>query len=444
MNAMICMHSLPESHWTAVHGLGRLRRSAFLLLCLVVTLPAGFTSAQVDATARFALEKNTFVVGEPVFVVFSIRNSGRKILAFAYRSPSRVLTPELEQEPAFAVTGRTGRRAFDPAPQPCGGAGGTVVYGSVTLPPGQTHTERWLLNQWARLDRPGNYMLRARRRLPLHAFNPSTQKMSDKPSGYALALNDLTFEMQAAIPGQVEAVLEQYVRQEEEQYSADALLVLSTLPQPFLLDKFRKWVTTPRPPGYAARDRKALLEGLARLGSPAAWDVIAEVARGDTAPILPGGQAGDALRSHAILLLGEKREARFVPVLLEILTGASESVRGETLRALGFFRHPQANEVLFENLRSPRASDRVNAVLGLRNLESREAIPALIGVLNDPDAQVRQVANFALRGLTGEKFRLSLRATPQESLRLAELWRAWWREKGSTFTPPRQATCRDW
>jgi HEAT repeat protein len=127
-----------------------------------------------------------------------------------------------------------------------------------------------------------------------------------------------------------------------------------------------------------------------------------------------------------------------------MLSTRPETLRGDVLRALGSFHDPRANQALFQSLHSPGANDRVNAILGLRNLESRETIPALIAMLSDPEAPVRQVAHFALQGLTGQEFKLSPRASPAESARAADQWHAWWREYGASFAPVRRAPCQDW
>jgi HEAT repeat protein len=151
-----------------------------------------------------------------------------------------------------------------------------------------------------------------------------------------------------------------------------------------------------------------------------------------------------ALRAYAVLLLGEKGDLAFLPALLELASTAPIDLRGDVLRALGFFNERRANELLFEKLHSPMVNDRVNAILGLKNLESKHAIPALLAMLNDPEAQVRQVAHFALQSLTGRKFKLSSGASRAESARVAERWHAWWRGHGASFVPLRQPPCRDW
>jgi len=86
----------------------------------------------------------------------------------------------------------------------------------------------------------------------------------------------------------------------------------------------------------------------------------------------------------------------------------------------------------------------MNAILGLKNLGTKETVPALLAMLNDPEVEVRQVANFALQSLTGQKFKLSTKPTRRESEGLAAKWHAWWLEKGGSFVPAPPPPCHDW
>jgi HEAT repeat protein len=219
-----------------------------------------------------------------------------------------------------------------------------------------------------------------------------------------------------------------------------------SLPQPTFLDELTLLASAG--PQERRWDREQALEGLARLGTPAAWDAILKIAQGGGGPARAASPESaekvDSLRAHAILLLAEKGERSFLPPILALLPKAPESLRGDILRALGFFRDERANAVLFERLHSSARDDRVNAILGLRNLENKNVIPALIAMLNDPEAQVRQVAHFALRNLTGQPVKLSSTASPAESARVADVWRAWWRKQMPGYTPVRQPPCRDW
>ena len=143
------------------------------------------------------MEKPKYLLGEPIFCRFVIRNTGRTVFAFRYRTPTRSLASDYDQEPRFVVTDYRGRRLPDPGPRPCGSPQGTTVYGSVTLPPGQVHTERWLLNQWARFAAPGRYHVRAERRLALLQPDPQTGTFAEKPAAFAMAIDELSVQVVA-------------------------------------------------------------------------------------------------------------------------------------------------------------------------------------------------------------------------------------------------------
>jgi hypothetical protein len=428
---------------------GRWGRGAFPVLAVWLAF-ARLSPAQLDYVSRFSLEKEKFLVGEPIFCDFSIENTGSRPFTFAYRSPSRVLNRELEQEPRFTVASASGHLLPDPAPETCGGAKGSAVYGSVSLPPGQKHTERWLLNQWARFTSPGSYRVRAERRLALLALDPATGETIQPPAAFAAALNDLTFEVLPSADADLRGIFQPYIKALDGHSGAnlaEAVLVITTLPRAFLLETIQAMLNLPAP--GAAWDRNQALEGLARLGTPGAWETVARVAREEP----PAGQAlransppprDNALRAYAVLLLGEKGDPKYLPTLLRMVSTAPDELRGDVLRALGFFHDTRANQVLFEKLHSATAADRVNAILGLRNLESRDAIPALLAMLQDPESQVRQVANFALESLTGRRLTLSAGASRGDSARTAEQWHTWWRENGANFSLQPQPPCHDW
>jgi len=423
--------------------------AAFFLLSLLLLISPKLAFAQIEAVARFKMDKQKFLLGEPVFCDFVIKNTGKNIFYFRYRAPDRILNKDLENEPNFRVTGKNKRPLPDPAPQRCGGAKGSAVYGSVMLPPGQTHTERWLLNQWARFRQPGHYGVHANRRIPLFGSEPGTAGASSI-AGYVTALDDLQFEVAPASESELRAALEPYVKKLDALPPADvaeSVMVATTLPQPFFIDKLELLA---RAPASEHRwDPSQALEGLARLGTPAAWRALVEIARGrnSAGAKLPGPSptpADEPLRAYAVLLLAEKGNASFLPAILEIMDAAPPDLRQDALRSLGFFHTPRAAEALFQNLRSTNSSDRVNAVLGLKNLGGKNSIPAILDMLKDPDDEVRQVANFTLQGLTGQHFTLSPSANRAESESIARQWHDWWLAHASTFSPAPQAACRDW
>ena len=423
------------------------RRSVqFALIVLAASLHPAL--AQVEYSVHFAIDNAPHLLGGPIFCRFTIRNTGNRVFAFRYRNPSRSLAPDYEQEPRFAVTDVEGRGLPDPGPSPCASAPGTLVYGSVTLPPGQVHTENWLLNQWAQFAAPGRYHVRAERRLPLIQADPQTGKPASKPAAFAMAIDEFNLQIERSSPTQIEQAYQPYLAAIEDpknQHPAEAVVVLTSMPRPFFLDRLVAMADA----GNRDRwDRRDVLDGMARLNTPAAWKAILNIfqnsgvgsdAGGDKGS---SGREGGALRSYAVLLLAEKGDPSFIPTLTEMLRKSQEPLRGDILRALGFFDDPGASEALMQNLHSRQVNDRMNAILGLKNLGKKEVIPSVISALNDPETRVRQVANFALEGVTHHQ--VAENPSQEAPERLASAWHAWWVEHAGSFsaTPPKP--CHDW
>jgi HEAT repeat protein len=419
--------------------------SLLFILFMVNSTPA---FAQVNYSVHFEMEKPQYLLGEPIFCRYVIKNTGSKLFAFRYRTPARGLTTDYDQEPRFVVTDVHGARLRDPGPRPCGSPQGTVVYGYVTLPPGQVHTERWLLNQWAQFAEPGRYHLGAQRRMVLFQAD-AAGKFGDKPAAFALAMDELSVLVAPSSRAQVEAAFQPYlavVKDPKSANPAEAVVVLTSLPQPFFLEQLVAMANPGRLERWSRRD---VLDGLARLDTPDSWRAILKVFRGAEADQSSGNKdaakpAEDPVRSYALLLLAEKADPTFIPAFVEMVGKSPEPMRGDTLRALGFFHDARTYQLLFDNLHSAQVTDRMNAVLGLKNLGTREVIPALLAALQDPEAQVRQVANFALEGLTGHKVAVSTNPSREEAQRVANDWHAWWREHAGSFSPPQPAACHDW
>ncbi len=430
---------------TVRRGVRRMLQLGLFLLIAGVNSP--LMLAQVDYSVHFEMERPEYLLGEPIFCRFVIRNTGSVAFAFRYRTPTRSLTSDHDQEPRFLVTDSQGRRLPDPGPRPCGSPQGSAVYGSVILPPGQVHSERWLLNQWAQFAASGRYPLRAERRLALLQPDPhQVGKFEEKPVAFALAMDELSVAVVRSTCAQVETAFQPYLaaaRNPKNPNPAEAVVVLTSLPQPFFLDQL---VVMANPGNPDRWDRRDALDGLARLDTPDSWSAILKLFQGANAAASKEGaeQAEDPLRSYALLLLAEKADPAFIPAFVEMLAKSAEPMRGDILRALGFFHDPRTYQLLFDNLHSAQVTDRMNAILGLKNLGTKEVIPALLAALNDPEPQVRAVANFALEGVTGHKVAVSANPSHEESAHVADNWHVWWREHAGSFAPSRPAPCHDW
>ena len=78
------------------------------LLFLLVAMNIFPAFGQVSYSVPVAMEKPKYLLGEPIFCRFVIRNTGSNVFAFRYRTPTRGLAADYDQEPRFQVTDRGG------------------------------------------------------------------------------------------------------------------------------------------------------------------------------------------------------------------------------------------------------------------------------------------------------------------------------------------------
>ena len=151
-----------------------------------------------------------------------------------------------------------------------------------------------------------------------------------------------------------------------------------------------------------------------------------------------------ATQSRAVRLLAENGGPRHLQWLLGLVPDSNARVRAVVIQALGAFHEPRAVQALFKYLHAEEAENRVGALLGLRDMRRKESIPSMIAMLHDPDARVRQVANFALTELTGRKATLPAPTTADAARPLADDWKVWWQENHRSFSPPPSPDCRSY
>jgi hypothetical protein len=108
-------------------------------------------------TGRFYLEKQEFGLGEPVFLNFEVRNSGRESQDI------------IRADPYSFCAGYKIHLSSDPSPtSSCAllADGGSCASSSVTLEPGASHSERILINYQHQILTSGDYVVDATRYLP--------------------------------------------------------------------------------------------------------------------------------------------------------------------------------------------------------------------------------------------------------------------------------------
>jgi HEAT repeat protein len=141
--------------------------------------------------------------------------------------------------------------------------------------------------------------------------------------------------------------------------------------------------------------RGDVLDILARIGSPAAWDVLA-VALDDDDPLI---------REKAARCLGNSAKTVFVPTLLRHIRDGAVAVRAAVVEALGNLGDRQAVDEIANRLKVDFPVVRLAAVEALAKLGGPEALAALVqAAKQDPSEAVRRAARAALQRMNPAAF----------------------------------------
>jgi hypothetical protein len=140
------------------------------------------------------------------------------------------------------------------------------------------------------------------------------------------------------------------------------------------------------------------------------------------------GGSGERQRSA----LGRLRESKGV-AYTEALAGAiprlEGDIKGKAREALAERLGRMKATTLRSYLEDEDSELRRAAALACAVKESKELIPDLIRLLNDPEPTVDRAAYAALKDLSGKDFGPPARATRAERARAISAWQAWWRKE---------------
>lgn len=135
-----------------------------------------------------------------------------------------------------------------------------------------------------------------------------------------------------------------------------------------------------------------------------------------------GAEKDPLAREDLVVLLGRRDLEAAVPMLVGALADEDWRVRLAAAVSLGKTRSPEARGPL-ERLATQRSGEwrmRGASLAGLTQLYRPDAVPAVIGALEDPEPLVRRMAHGWLVAATGQGFGPEVAA-----------WRTWWAENGA-------------
>jgi hypothetical protein len=392
---------------------GSWRRKAYFALVL---LPTAFFPSPCAAQlyGRFSLSKAAYLAGEPVFLSFTVKNAGDQ--------PIEILT-------ADPMTFCSGYRlevagAQDRWMSSCSGGapGGSCASSGVVLTPGESRTDRILMNARFDLKRPGTYSLRVTHRLE---YGPTGASSSALLPGSST--QDFQSQQQILIqPARVDELQAEFAQYARDLDSADfqarleAAKVIAYLAPQFMEPAILKILHTQGLQNYG-------VEGLRNLGTPSAHQALTKFVE-DSPPTDVMGPY-----QHALLFLGETGSKGDIPLLIKVAhANAPDSLsRMLAIHSAGMAGGAAAVPALTAELDDPSINTRQAAVRALYLTGSRVAVPVLIGLLQSPEWRVSGTAEYGLEVLTHRSGATTDSMKPPPPGTQAK-WTRWWREYGQT------------
>ncbi len=391
-------------------------------LLVVALLAPSLCLAQVTGT--FSLDKTTFAPGEPVFLSFTLHNSGIE--------PAEIHTAD----PYSFCSGYKIHITRDGAPPPTCFKNfvGSCLSGAISLAPDASRTERILLNYQnnSRIDLstvvspPGYYTVEATRGI---AFDPHSGKVFTSPDHsethetFHLRVDD-SLELSPT----VYAPYVQQLDSKDEQIRREAARTLATI-APSALEPLLLTFATSKD-DYIKQFAPLALSNLSTKASLAAL-----------AQMLVGTKPGSYEFVTAAEDLGKTHDPAWLPLLLEVSDQHGSMYLPYAAESGG----DAAIAPLLTRLRSPDPSTRSSAIYALGYTGSRAAIPILISLLPTqaaPDEASRNPAisaDAALMQLTHLYPEQDAGAAPISTWH--NRWQNWWLTSGQTATIYKPEDC---
>jgi len=385
-----------------------MKSSALLVLIFgVTTVPRSGCAEQIRG--QLYPEKQTYLLGEPVFVVLDLANAGSQPV---WISVSCTWLDTRFEAPTAPKPHR-GVSLFGCAG---GGIAGSCGSSAREVLPGEHYKRRYLLDGFFRLDSPGAYPFRAWHKIDIYAgktgyqivasqevvseFELSFIEGSEKElaSVYAPVLRDLK-----SLDPEIRGLARAAVLQNPPPFLEDVILALADDPQ-----------TTP-----------SSVPALQRLATPQAKAKLAELSAAEN--------------PDAISALGEMGDPAYCSLMLNIARESRDYSRFIAMRAAGYLCGEVAVPLLTGLLGEADASSRFEAAYALGNSHSRDVVPVLISLLLDADPNVRRAAHDSLATLTHRHSK----SYDGAARRTHDDWANWWASKGATATIYRIDECEE-
>ncbi len=325
---------------------------------------------------RFYPEKETYLLGEPVFIVYQVKNEGEKPVRWGSGSFYGPCTGGFTFEVPGAV--------YQPEWQPGCHAILASCLGSVgELGPGEESVQRFLLNERFDFREPGTYDVTAMTPAPVQPDSGAVEEKEFKSSFRITLVQGDPEELQAAFRPYV-----QRLKMGDTLRAREAVVAITKLAPPFLEDLI---VSLAR---NSDEEYSSLaIDALLRLNTPQARATLAQLAEQRRFQV-------PAVEQKVIETLGKTGDRAYLPVLVGLAKDSYRFNRYSAALALGELGRVEAVPFLLPLLQDRDPLVREGAVGGLAGTQSREAVPGLLSMFTDPDAEVRESAVSSFTSLT--------------------------------------------
>jgi hypothetical protein len=386
----------------------RRTKRRFVLAVLISFLSGGSAFAQLEG--RLSLEKEEYKVGEPIFLLSEITNTGKEAIQFvrgdrySYCGGYRIevlSTPPLTHsscDRGYAVS--------------CPG-------GARIMAPGETLREKVLVNYEHPLSKPGFYEIQVA--LAVN-YGPRTEEPS-----YVAGLQSKTeahFRIkltQADGDGESpEAAFQPFLAElasKDENRQREAGRVIGSLAPAFLEDTILSMMNTPSTRGFA-------LLGLKRLNTERSRQALANIVE------TTAGYTWE--KELAIRSLAEMKDKKYFPLLLDEAKKHAPNEAGTYISAAAELGGDDAVAFLVSLVGDRDPFSRANGMRALAQTGSRRAVPILIEALKSRDADLARLAFMGLVQLTHRTPLANGEMSSTSPSQQYANWLGWWSLHGNS------------
>jgi len=370
-------------------------------LTAVALLISSVLAEGQELAVRVHPEKPTSPLGEAVFVLVELTNISPSVVEFTDDG-------ECAQsfKPVVFIKHRTQENLYGCAG---GGTGGSCLGSFVVLKPGEKLSRRYLLPDGLEPDDVGDFDYSLQRQIRFYARDGSYEVIDQQEVSEAFTIH--------AVKANRSRVKADYAPLVADLQSPDARqrwLAVSAImehPQPFLEPVILKLSQEPQTMSIS-------VTGLKKLGTDRAKQRLAD---------LTSSEFDESIRQPATTALAELGDTTYCELMLQLMKLRQGYTTEIAARGAGLLcgekAIPQLASLL---LRAPRNFPPYEVAYALGNTGSRTAVPILIELLGNSDADVRRAAKEALYTLTHRQ------SNSDDSGADREDWVSWWALQGKT------------